>query len=215
MDLTALLAAGAPPVVAILRGLTPAEAPAVGAALVAAGIRCIEVPLNSPEPFESIARLQAAHGDAACIGGGTVLDVAAVERLASTGARIMVSPNIDPQVIAHAVALGLEPMPGFLTPSEAFVALRAGARRLKIFPSAAFGTAYVRAIREVLPPGADLWAVGGAGAANLHEWLDAGCEGIGVGGALYRAGDPAEVVGARAQALVEAWRAYARRATPP
>jgi 2-dehydro-3-deoxyphosphogalactonate aldolase len=206
MDMTTLLAGGAPPVMAILRGLTPADAPAIGDALVAAGLRFIEVPLNSPEPFESIALLQAAHGGVACIGAGTVLDVAAVDRLADTGARILVSPNVDAPVIARAVARGLEPMPGFLTPTEAFVAIGAGARRLKIFPSASFGPGYVRAIREVLPRDVALWAVGGTGAANLQEWLDAGCEGIGVGSALYRAGDAPAVVGERARALVDAWR---------
>jgi len=206
MDMTTLLAGGAPPVMAILRGLTPADAPAIGTALVEAGIRFIEVPLNSPDPFDSIALLQAAHGGVACIGAGTVLDVAAVDRLARSGARIMVSPNVDAAVIARAVARGLEAMPGFLTPTEAFVAIGAGARRLKIFPSAAFGPGYVRAIREVLPRDVALWAVGGTGAANLHDWLAAGCEGIGVGSALYRAGDAPALVGERARALVAAWR---------
>jgi 2-dehydro-3-deoxyphosphogalactonate aldolase len=163
------------------------------------------VPLNSPEPFDSIARLQAAFGDVACIGAGTVVDAASVERLAGTGARLMVSPNTDAALIARAIGLGLEPMPGFHTPTEAFLAIGAGARRLKVFPSVAFGAGYVRAIREVLPRGVALWAVGGAGAANLHEWLDAGCEGIGVGSSLFRPGDEAAAVGARARALVAAW----------
>lgn len=210
MDMTTLLASGAPPVMAILRGLTPPQAPAVGAALVAAGLRFIEVPLNSPDPFDSIGALQAAHGDVACIGAGTVLDVPAVDRLAPTGARILVSPNVDAAVIARAVSAGLDAMPGFLTPTEAFVAIAAGARRLKVFPSASFGPAYVRALREVLPRDVALWAVGGTGANNLHEWLAAGCEGIGVGSALYRAGDAPALVGERARALVTAWQAWQR-----
>lgn len=211
MDIDTLLAGGAPPIVAILRGLRPDEAPAIGAALVEAGLRIIEVPLNSPEPFESIAQLQAAHGALGCIGAGTVVDAASLDRLAGTGARLMVSPNTDPALIARALAAGLEPMPGFLTPTEAFLAVGAGARRLKIFPSTSFGAGYVRALRDVLPQDVGLWAVGGAGAANLHEWLAAGCEGIGVGSALFRPGDDAATVGARARELVAAWRAGAAR----
>lgn len=206
-DTATLLAAGAPPIVAILRGLTPAEAPAIGAALVEAGIRLIEVPFNSPEPEASIARLQAEFGGAALIGGGTVLTPAAAERLAATGARLMVTPNSDAAVIARGVALGLEPLPGFLSPSEAFVALGAGARALKLFPAATLGTAHLKAVREVLPPGTPIWAVGGTGAANLGDWLAAGAAGIGVGGSLYRAGDTAAAVRTRAEALVAAWHA--------
>ena len=124
----ALLARKAPPLVAILRGIQPHEALAVGAALVEAGVRIIEVPFNSPDPFASIAALQAEFGGTALIGAGTVLDLAAVEQLAATGARLMVTPNTNPTVIARAVELGLEPMPGFLTPTEAFAGLAAGAR---------------------------------------------------------------------------------------
>ena len=207
MDIASQLAAGAPPVMAILRGLRPEDALAIGGALVEAGLRLIEVPLNSPAPFDSIARLQDAFGDVACIGAGTVVDAGAVERLAGTGARLLVSPHTDAALVARAVALGLEPMPGIATPTEAFLAIGAGARRLKVFPAVAFGPGYVRALRDVLPRDVALWAMGGAGAANLHDWLAAGCEGIGVGSSLFRPGDEAAAVGARARALVAAWHA--------
>ncbi|MBA2936179.1 2-dehydro-3-deoxy-6-phosphogalactonate aldolase [Sphingomonas sp. CGMCC 1.13654] len=201
-----ILAEGAPPVVAILRGVTPDTVVGIGEALVAAGIRLIEVPLNSPDPIEGIRRLVDAMGDRALCGAGTVLEPAMVDAVAGVGGRLLVTPNVNPAVIARGVELGMEPMPGFATPTEAFTAVAAGAKRLKLFPATGFGTGYLKAIREVLPVGIKAWAVGGTGAANIGEWLAAGCEGIGVGGALYKAGDDAGTVGARAKALVEAWR---------
>lgn len=201
-----VLEAGAPPIVAILRGLTPGEAVPIGTVLCEAGIRLIEVPLNSPDPFASIAALQAALGDEALIGAGTVLDTASVDRLVATGASLMVTPNTDPTVIARGAACGLEVMPGFFTPSEAFAACRAGARRLKLFPAAQLGPAYVKALGDVLPSGISIWAVGGASAGNFADWLAAGAEGIAVGSALYRPGASLADVAARAKALVAAWR---------
>lgn len=210
MTIDTLLGDGAPPIVAILRGIRPDEAVAVAGVLVKAGIRIIEVPCNSPDPFNSIKLIQDAFGDAAMIGAGTVLDLPAVEALAATGAKIMVTPNTNPAVIAHGVALGLEPMPGFVTPSEAFQAIAAGARRIKLFPAVALGPNYLKAIREVLPRDIRVWGVGGTGADNIGEWLAAGAEGIGVGGALYRPGDSVDSIGFKADALVAAWKATIR-----
>ena len=207
MTIDDLLADGVPPVVAILRGLQPHEAVAAGAALVESGIRIIEVPLNSPDPLASIAALQSAFGGTALIGAGTVLSVEAAEGLHGVGGRIMVTPNTDPSVIARGVQLGLEVMPGFMTPSEAFAAIKAGARRIKLFPAARLGTSYVKAVKDVLPRDVGVWAVGGTDAATIGEWLNAGCEGIGVGGALYRPGDSADQVGEKARQLVTAWQA--------
>ena len=200
-----LLDAGAPPVVSILRGVTSAEVVEIGAALVAAGIRIIEVPLNSPDPFASIEALQAEFGNEALIGAGTVLDAASVERLAQTGAKLMVAPNTNAAVIAPAIELRLEPLPGFLTPSEAFAAIAAGASRLKLFPASSFGPAYLRALREVLPADIGVWAVGGVDAANLAEWIGAGAEGVALGGSLYRPGTSAADVAAKAMRVVAAW----------
>lgn len=207
MTMDELLAAGAPPICAILRGVRPDEAIDVAAALIDAGLRILEVPFNSPDPLASIAAMQQAFGDRALIGGGTVLSVAAAEDLHRAGGRIMVTPNTNPAVIARGAALGMDLLPGFMTPSEAFAAIEAGARRIKLFPAAQLGPAYVKAIRDVLPSDVGVWAVGGTGADTIADWLAAGCEGIGVGGALYRPGDAATVVGDRARALVAAWRA--------
>ena len=155
--------AAAPPIVAILRGVTPGEILAVAGALVAAGIRAIEVPLNSPDALTSIGLLCAAHGDKVLCGAGTVLSPRAVEDVAAAGGRLIVTPNTDPEVIAHAVALGLTVMPGFATPSEAFTAVKAGARQLKLFPAGTFGPGHIRAVRDVLPREVAVYAVGGVG----------------------------------------------------
>lgn len=205
-DIQQLLATGVPPVVAILRGVRPDEVLAIGTALVETGIRLIEVPLNSPDPFDSIAILQTAFGDRALIGAGTVTDLPSAERLAALGAKLMVTPNIDPSLITAAMALGLHVMPGFLTPSEAFAAIRAGARQLKLFPASTLGPSHLKAMRDVLPRDVQLWAVGGTDATNIAQWLHAGATGIGIGGALYRPGDSAESVRRKATELVSAWR---------
>ena len=204
LTVDALLAQEAPPLVAILRGIQPGEALAVGAALIEAGVRLIEVPLNSPDPFASIAALQAEFGGIALIGAGTVLDLAAVEELAATGARLMVTPNTNREVIARGVELGLEPVPGFLTPTEAFAGLAAGARRIKLFPATAQGSSYLKALCEVLPKWCGVWAVGGIGPDNAATWIAAGAEGVAAGGSLYKPGMTAAEVGERARALVAA-----------
>jgi 2-dehydro-3-deoxyphosphogalactonate aldolase len=207
MTLDELLADGVPPVCAILRGIKPEEALDVSAALVEAGIRILEVPFNSPEPLKSIAAMQQAFGDVALIGGGTVLSIEAVEDLHQAGGRIMVTPNTNPDVIRRGAELGLELLPGFMTPSEAFAAIAAGAKRIKLFPAARLGAAYVKAVKDVLPKHVGVWAVGGTGADTIGEWLAGGCEGIGVGGALYKPGDDAVTVGQRGRDLVAAWKA--------
>ena len=205
MRMSGLLSQGVAPIVAILRGLTPTDAIAVGRALIDAGIRMIEVPLNSPDPLSSISRLHEHFGRDALIGAGTVLSVEAVDSVAQAGGRLIVSPNVDVGVIARAVELELEPLPGFLSATEAFCAIRAGASRLKLFPAGSVNRSHVKAIREILPGNIEIWAVGGAGAHDLAQWLDCGVRGIGVGGSLYKPGDSVEVVGQRARALIEAW----------
>jgi 2-dehydro-3-deoxyphosphogalactonate aldolase len=209
------------PVIAILRGVRPDEVIAVASALVDAGIRSIEVPLNSPSPLESISRLSKAFadhgtGDPCLIGAGTVLTPADVDAVAQSGGKLIVTPNTDPAVIERAVALKLDVVPGFATPSEAFRALQAGARSLKLFPASTFGPVHIKALRDVLPKGIKLFAVGGVGALNLTPWLEAGIDGIGVGGELFRPGYTPEEVSKRAAALVQAWRtaAAARNAKP-
>jgi len=194
-----------PPIVAILRGVKPDEIVAIAGALVEAGIRAIEVPLNSPDPLVSIRRLCQAYGDVTLCGAGTVLTPQAVDDVAAVGGKLIVTPNTDPEVIARAVALGLTVMPGFATPSEAFAAVKAGARALKLYPASSFGPSHIKAVKDVLPKDILVYAVGGVGAANLEPWLTAGVAGIGVGGELYRPGYSAQEVGQKAAALVAAW----------
>ncbi len=200
-----MLNGGAMPVIAILRGVRPAEVLGIGEALLAGGIRMMEVPLNSPEPLLSIERLAGAFGSQALIGAGTVLAGAEVESVAAAGGRLVVCPHTDVAVIGRAVALGLDCLPGFLSPTEAFTAISAGAEHLKLFPAAGVGQAHLRALREVLPRHSRIWAVGGTSALDLTVWLAAGAAGIGVGGALYKAGDTAQQVRERASALRAAW----------
>jgi 2-dehydro-3-deoxyphosphogalactonate aldolase len=198
-------AAKTPPIVAILRGVKHDEIVDIAAALVEAGIEAIEVPLNSPDPLTTIGKLCAAFGDKALCGAGTVLSPEAVDQVAGVGGKLIVTPNTDASVISRAAALDLTVMPGFATPSEAFVAVKAGAKTLKLFPAGTFGPGHIKAVRDVLPKDIAVYAVGGVGAANLKPWLDVGVAGIGVGGELYRPGYTAEEVGQRAKALVAAW----------
>ena len=195
------------PLVAILRGIRPEEVLEVGTALHEAGIGAIEVPLNSPSPLDSVARLAGKFGDRCLCGAGTVLRPADVDAVHAAGGRLIVTPNTAPAVIERAVALGLTVMPGFATATEAFGALAAGAKMLKLFPAASYGPAHLKALRDVLPREAATFAVGGVGASNLAPWRQAGCAGLGVGGDLYRPGHSAGEVHRRALALVAAWRA--------
>ena len=209
MKLAALLAQGAPPITAILRGVTPEEVLGIGAALIDAGIRIIEVPLNSPRPLESIAILAEAFGDHHLIGAGTVLSPLAVNDVEAAGGRLIVTPNCDPEVISRSIELGMELLPGCATITEAFIALKAGATSLKLFPAGPFGPAYLKALRDVLPPTTGVWAVGGVSDANLPEWIAAGAAGVALGGSLYRPGDTPDRVLARAERTVAAWKAIA------
>ncbi|GAA4011704.1 2-dehydro-3-deoxy-6-phosphogalactonate aldolase [Sphingomonas swuensis] len=190
------------PLVAIIRGVTPDEVVAVGQAILAAGIRIIEVPLNSPDPFNSIRALADAIGDRALVGGGTVLDPLSVARVMDSGGRLIVAPNTDAKVIAAAVDAGLVAAPGYFTPSEAFVALEAGAQALKLFPAEGASPAFLKAQRAVLPKAVPILAVGGIQPDNMRPWLEAGANGFGLGSGLYAPGRSADEVHARAQAYV-------------
>ena len=200
-----------PPIVAILRGVKHDEILDIAAALVETGIEAIEVPLNSPDPLVTIGRLCAAFGDKVLCGAGTVLSPEAVDQVVGVGGKLIVTPNIDAAVISHAVSLGLTVMPGFATPTEALVAVKAGARSLKLYPAGTYGPGHIKAVRDVLPKDVAVYAVGGVGAANLKPWIEAGVSGIGVGGELYRPGYTAEEVGQRAKALVAAWAAQTQQ----
>jgi 2-dehydro-3-deoxyphosphogalactonate aldolase len=198
------VALAACPLVAILRGVRPEEVESIGAALVDAGIRIIEVPLNSPAPLDSIARLARRCGDAALIGAGTVLQVEQVAEVAEAGGRLIVSPNAEPEVIAESVARGMVAIPGFLTPTEAFAAIAAGAHALKLFPAEAASPAVLKAQRAVLPGATPVLVVGGVMADTMRPWIEAGADGFGLGSALYRAGQSATEVAAQARRFVEA-----------
>ena len=194
------------PLVAILRGLRPEEALAVGEVLIAAGFRMLEVPLNSPEPFASIRLLADAYGDVALIGAGTVTDVAAVDLLREAGGQLVVMPHTDVGVIGAAKAAGLACVPGVATPSEAFAALRAGADALKLFPAETLGPAALKAWRAILPAATSVLPVGGITPENMAPWLAAGAAGFGLGSALYRPGATSSTVAASAARFAAAWR---------
>jgi 2-dehydro-3-deoxyphosphogalactonate aldolase len=193
------------PIIAILRGVTPDDAVAVARACIDAGITRIEVPLNSPDPFDSIRRMADAHGDIAEIGAGTVMTPDDVNRVRDAGGRLIVSPNCDGRVIMATKAAGMASWPGVMTPTECFAALKAGADGLKIFPASLIGPAGIKAMRAVLPADCQVYAVGGAGPDNFSDWIKAGANGFGIGTALYTPGLTAEQVAARARDIVAAY----------
>lgn len=194
--------------VAILRGVTPDDAVAVAEAVLAAGFDAVEVPLNSPDPLESVRRIRAAGPADRRVGAGTVLTPEDVRRAADAGASLVVSPNTRPDVIAETVRLGLESCPGAATPTEAFAALDAGATAIKLFPGSTIGIDGMRAWAAVLPAGTALVPVGGVDVNNLADWARAGAAGAGIGTSLYRPGDQPDGVGARAAELVRVWQQH-------
>jgi 2-dehydro-3-deoxyphosphogalactonate aldolase len=199
------------PLVAILRGLSVEEAPAVGAVLFDAGFRLLEVPLNRPGAIEARMRMASMAPDGALVGGGTMLTVEHVEQVAAAGGGLMVSPNCNPAVIRRAAALGMLCAPGVATPTEAFTALDAGAHALKIFPAEMVGMAGLKAMKTVLPPPTPLWPVGSITPESIAPWLAAGATGFGIGSALYQPGLSVEDISRRAQAYAAAWADYSKR----
>lgn len=193
------------PLIAILRGLTPAEAPAMGHALVDSGFAIMEVPLNSPEPLQSIATLTRLFPQA-LIGAGTVLNVQQVQAVHAAGGHLIVSPNFNPAVVAQALLLGMVVLPGVATPSEAFAALDAGVHGLKLFPAEMISPATVKALRAVLPHDAALMPVGGITPGNMAAYRAAGASGFGLGSALYTPGRSAAQVRTQADAFVQAFK---------
>lgn len=196
-------------IIAILRGVTPDEAIPIADALVEAGITRIEVPLNSPDPFDSIGKMLEAHGNRAMIGAGTVLDVQAVERLHEMGAHMVVSPDANASVIVATKQAGMMSFPGVMTPTECFAALHAGADGLKLFPASLLGLEGLKAIGAVLPKGTKTYAVGGVGPDNFADWFAAGITGFGIGSALFKPGMPMADVASRAADMVAAYDAGA------
>jgi 2-dehydro-3-deoxyphosphogalactonate aldolase len=198
----------ATPLVAILRGLTPAEAVDVGNVLYQAGFRALEVPLNRPGALDCIASMVKQLPDA-LIGGGTMLSVAHVEAVHEAGGRLLVSPNCNPAVIRRAADLGMYCAPGVATPTEAFAALDAGAHALKLFPADMVGHAGLKAFTSVIPAGTPLWPVGGITPETMEGWVRAGATGFGIGGQLFTPGVTLDELAQRAAAFVSRWRALA------
>lgn len=193
------------PLIAILRGLKPDEAVDIGEAIVAAGFRCLEVPLNSPEPLESIRRLRQALDGRALVGAGTVLNVAAAREVAEAGGQLIISPNTNVEVIAESKTLSLLSLPGFFTPSEAFAALNAGADALKLFPAEIAGPKGLKAVRAVLPAETRIYPVGGVDPDSMSAWRSAGASGFGIGSAVFKPGQTPEQVGLQAADFVARW----------
>jgi 2-dehydro-3-deoxyphosphogalactonate aldolase len=194
-------------IIAILRGITPAEAVPITEALIEAGITSIEVPLNSPDPFTSIKQMVDAFGQTALIGAGTVLNPDDVQRLNQIGAGMVVSPDCNPRVIVATKQAGMKSYPGVMTPTECFTALRNGADGLKLFPGSLIGPEGLKAIKAVLPSGTETYAVGGAGPSNFADWRAAGVDGFGIGSALYKPGASVAEITTRAAEIVAAYDA--------
>jgi 2-dehydro-3-deoxyphosphogalactonate aldolase len=194
------------PIIAIIRGVRPEEVLDITEALHAGGVRVVEVPLNSPDPLESIKRLAAFKGRMIW-GAGTVLTPERADAVADAGGQIMVTPNTNPAVIRRGLERGLAPLPGFATATEAFTAIEAGARQLKLFPASTYGSGHLKALKAVLPPDVPVHAVGGVGPAAMAEWFAAGAAGFGLGSELYRPGQSAADTLSKAQAAVAAARA--------
>ena len=190
------------PLIAILRGIKPCEVLEIGQVLIDAGVRVIEVPLNSPDPLESIRLLVENLGDKAWIGAGTVLSPADVRAVKKVGGDLIVSPNADVDVVKETVASEMASFPGILTPTEAFAVVKAGAKNIKIFPAGANGPSFIKDVKSVLPKEIRVCAVGGANAENANVWFENGADGLGIGSGIYKAGDSAETVKAKAEELV-------------
>ena len=193
------------PLVAILRGVKPDETADIVTALIDSGMTAIEIPLNSPEPFRSIEIAVKRAPAGILIGAGTVLTLDDVARLHDVGGRLMVSPNVDPEIIAGARARGMVTMPGVFSPTEALLAARTGASSLKFFPASVLGAAGISAIRAVLPAGIMIAAVGGVSDTNFADYVKAGITAFGLGGSVYKPGMTAAQVADRAKATIEAY----------
>lgn len=194
------------PLVAIIRGVTPDEAEAIGEAIYDAGIRIVEVPLNSPQPLDSIRRLQSSLGDRALVGAGTVLNPEQARQVRDAGGRLIVSPNLNTEVIRAAIDAGMVSMPGFFTPSEAFRAIDAGAHALKLFPAEAASPGVLKSMRAVIPPELPVLVVGGVTPESMAGWSGAGADGFGLGGGLYKPGQTPQDTHEKAVAYVSAVR---------
>ena len=193
------------PLIAILRGIQPFEAVSIAGVILEAGIDKIEVPLNSPNPFDSIRAIAKKYGNQALIGAGTVLTLAQVKQVRAAGGQLVVSPNCDPNVIRATIAEGMQSWPGVFTPSEALTALKAGATGLKLFPGDMAGPNGLKAMRAILPIGTKVYAVGGTAPDNFSKWVEASANGFGLGTAIYKPGDTAEIVTIKAGAIVKAY----------
>lgn len=196
------------PLVAILRGIQPTEVEAIGAALEAAGICMVEVPLNSPRPLDSISILARRFGDRMLVGAGTLTRPSQVREVADAGGRMIVTPHADTEIVRTAKAAGLIAIPGFFNPTEAFALLQAGADAIKLFPAEILGPPMLKALSAVLPREAIVIPVGGVGPEQIAPWAAAGAGGFGIGSAIYKPGDDARAVAAKAKALVDAVQAY-------